>query len=190
MGKPGACWALFLTFFKASTFTFAGGLAILPALEKDMVEKYKLLPREVFLEYATLSQTLPGVITINCASLVGREAAGVWGMLAAGFGAILPAFVFMLLATVLVNLIPREGIFLGVMRGVRAASAALVLAAAFTLGQHNLKNIFAIVVMIAALVLVLFLKVGAPLVVLLAAAAGYAYQWFRRRGERGRKDVS
>lgn len=176
------CFALFLTFLKASTFTFAGGLAIIPALEKDAVEKYGLLTKDEFMEYATLSQTLPGVIAINCATLVGRRAAGFWGMLAAGFGAILPAFAFMLLATILAKMIPQEGPFLGAMRGIRAASAALVLCAAFSLGRHNIKSVFAVIVMIAAFMLVAVGNVGAPIVVLLAGAAGYVYQRIRRKG--------
>ena len=176
--------------FKASTFTFAGGLAILPALEKDAIKKYELLEREDFLEYATLAQRLPSVIVLNCASFVGRHVAGFWGMLAAGFGAMLPAFGFMLAATVLANLIPKEGAFLGVLRGVRAASAGLLLAAAFTLGQHNVKNVFAVIVMIAAFALVVFGKLGAPLVILLAGLAGYLYQLVKRRGEGRGKRVS
>lgn len=188
--KARECFELFVTFLKASTFTFAGGLAILPALEKDAIVKYKLLKKEDFLEYATLAQTLPGVIVLNCASFVGRHVAGFWGMLAAGFGAMLPAFVFMLAATILANLIPREGAFLGAMRGIRAASAALLLAAAFTLGQHNIKSVFAVVVMIAAFVLVAFGKLGAPLVVLFAALAGYLYQLIKRLREGRDKRVS
>lgn len=189
-GRLYSCFALFVTFLKASTFTFAGGLAILPALEKDMVEKYKLLAKDEFMEYATLSQTLPGVIAINCACLVGRRAAGFPGMLAAGFGAILPAFAFMLLATILIRLIPQQGPFLGAMRGVRAASAALVLSAAFSLGRHNVKDAFAVVVLIAAFALVLVGKVSAPIVVVLAGTAGYAYQRVRRHREGRRKDAS
>lgn len=189
-GTLCACWALFLTFLKASTFTFAGGLAIVPAIEKDAVQKYGLLEKDEFMEYATLSQTLPGVIALNCAALVGRRAAGFWGMLSAGFGAILPAFGFMLLATILSNMIPKEGVFLGVMRGVRAASAALVLAAAFTLGQHNIKDVFGIVVMIAAFALALIGNIGAPLIIVGAALAGFLYQRIRRRREGGKNNAA
>jgi chromate transporter len=78
-------WELFVIFFKAGTFTFAGGLAMLPVIEKDVVEKYRLMPKEDFLEYATLAQTLPGVIALNCACFVGRRAGGFLGMLAYPF---------------------------------------------------------------------------------------------------------
>lgn len=172
-----------MVFFKAGTFTFAGGLAMLPVIEKDVVEKYQLMPREDFLEYATLAQTLPGVIALNCSCFVGRSAGGFFGMLAAGLGATFSAFVLMILATILLQFVPQEGPVAGAFMGIRAASAALVLSAAFTLGRHNLKSSFAVVVMIAALVLVLFADVSAPLVVLAAGVAGYFYQKVKSKGE-------
>lgn len=179
--KTNRYLALFLTFLKASSFTFAGGLAVVPAIEKDAVEKYGLLSKDEFMEYATLSQTMPGVIALNCATLVGRKAAGVRGMLAAGFGAIIPAFVLMMAATALVRLVPQSGPLWGAMRGVRAASAALLLAAAFSLGRYNLKDVFSVLLMLAGFVLVVFANWGAPLVILLAGMAGCVYQALRRR---------
>jgi len=176
-------WALFVIFFKAGTFTFAGGLAMLPVIEKDVVEKYKLMPKEDFMEYATLAQTLPGVIALNCACFVGRRAGGFLGMLVAGFGATFSAFALMIAATVLLQFVPQEGPVAGAFMGIRAASAALVLSAAFSLGRHNLKSRFAVVVMLAAFALVLFAKVSAPLVVLAAGAAGYVYQRIKSKGE-------
>lgn len=174
-------WALFVIFLKAGTFTFAGGLAMLPVIQKDVVENYKLLEKAEFLDYATLAQTLPGVIAVNCACFVGRRAAGVAGMIAAVLGAIFSAFFLMLLATILLQFIPQTGPVVGAFRCIRAASAALVLSAAFTLGQHNIRSAFAIAVMLAAFVLVLFLGASSPLVILAAGIAGYLYQRLQTR---------
>ena len=149
---------------------------MLPLIEKDVVEKYSLLGRDDFLEYATLSQALPGVIAINCASFVGRRVAGTPGMLAAGFGAALPAFALMLAATVAIQYIPQSGPAMGAMRGVRASSAALLLAAAFTLGANNIKSAFSVIVVIAAFACVLFLNISAPLVIVAAGVSGYLYR--------------
>lgn len=168
-------WALFIIFFKAGTFTFAGGLAMLPVIEKDVVEKNKLMEREEFMEYAALAQTLPGVIAVNCAAFVGRSAGGALGMLVACFGATVSAFAFMILATVLLNLIPREGPLFGAFEGIRAASAALILSAAFSLGKYSVKNVFSVAIMIAAFVLALFTKISVLFIVLGAAAVGIVY---------------
>ena len=176
-------WALFIIFFKAGTFTFAGGLAMLPVIEKDVVEKYKLMAKDDFMEYATLAQTLPGVIALNCAAFVGRRTAGTLGMLVAGFGATFSAFVLMMVATILLQFIPQQGPVVGAFRCIRAASAALVLSAAFSLGKHNLKNTFSIIVMLAAFTLVFFANISAPLVILAAGIAGYLYQRVKSRSK-------
>ena len=173
--KFSTLWALFVIFFKAGTFTFAGGLAMLPVIEKDITEKYKMMDREEFLEYATLAQTLPGIIALNCATFVGRRVAGFPGMLAAGIGATISAFVLMLLATIAMKYVPQTGPAIGAMRGIRATSAAMIFAAAFSLCQHNLKSVYSVIVMLVAFSLVLFLNVSTPLVVLLACVAGILY---------------
>ena len=182
-------WGLFLIFFKASSFTFAGGLAMIPVIQKDVVDKYRLMSKEEFLEYATLAQTMPGVIALNCATLVGRHSSGFLGMLFAGMGAIFPAFFLMLIATILLNMIPREGVVYGVMRGVRATSAALVLGAAFTLGRHNIKNAFAVILCLLSFFLVAVCHVGAPFAILGAGIAGYVFYRIRRHRKERRADV-
>lgn len=180
-------WELFVIFFKAGTFTFAGGLAMLPVIQKDIVDKYKMMPEADFIEYATLAQTLPGVIAVNCASFIGRRAAGTIGMLIASIGATVSAFVLMIIATVLLQIIPQHGPVVGAFEGIRAASAALVLSAAFTLGHHNLKSAFAIIVMLIAFVLVLFANVSAVIVIVAAGVAGYIYLRIKTPVKRGTK---
>ena len=183
ISKAKKLQVLFWIFFKAGTFTFAGGLAMLPVIEKDIVEKYKMMSKEDFLEYATLAQTLPGVIAVNCASFVGKSTAGFAGMFIASFGAIFSAFVLMIAATILIRFIPETGPAVGAMNGVRAASTALILSAAFSLGAHNLKSAFAIVIMLAAFGAVFFLSVGTPIVIIAAGIVGYLYRRFIQKKE-------
>jgi len=183
--KTKLLWPLFYTFFKAGTFTFAGGLAMLPVIEKDVVENYKLLSKDEFLEYAALAQTLPGVIAVNCASFVGRHTGGTIGMLIASLGATISAFILMLAATIAIQYIPQTGPVIGAMRCIRAASAALILSAAFTLGANNLRNTFSVIMMLAAFASVFIFSVSTPLVVLAAGVIGFGYQRLinRKRGE-------
>ena len=159
---------------------------MLPVIEKDVVEKYELLDKDEFIEYATLSQTLPGVIALNCAGFVGRRAAGTAGMLAAGLGATISAFFLMIAATIALQHIPETGPAVGAMNCIRAASSALILSAAFTLGAHNLKAAFAVIVMLAAFTFVAFLKISTPLTVLFAGIAGYIYRRYmeKKAGEK------
>lgn len=171
-------WGLFKIFFKAGTFTFGGGLAMLPVIEKDVVERYHFCDRETFMEYATLSQSLPGVIALNCATFVGRHAGGTLGMLVAALGSTISAFVLMLAATVAIGFLPEAGPVVSAMECIRAASAALVLSAAFSLGRHNLKSVFAVILMLTAFTAIAVFNISAPLVILGAGAIGYLYQEF------------
>ena len=166
---------LFWIFFKAGTFTFSGGLAMLPLIQKDVIEKYKMLDKDTFLDYAALSQTLPGIISLNCGIFVGRTVAGIAGAAAAGFGVVLPAFVTMLAATILLEFIPRTGVVESVFAGVRSASAALILYSAISLGSRNFKKPFPVIMIAIAFVSVLFFNVSAFFVILFAAFSGLAF---------------
>jgi chromate transporter len=180
---------LFWIFLKAGTFTFAGGLAMLPLIQKDVIEKYKMLDDEAFLEYAALSQTLPGMISLNCAIFVGKSAAGLPGALAAGLGTVLPAFALMLAAAALINFIPRTDRVESAFKGVRAASAALILYSAIKLGKKDMRRLFPVIVAAASFVLVLFFSVDAFPVILSAAAAGVAVTLARGRKGDGERDA-
>lgn len=173
---------LFKTFFIASLFTFAGGLAMLPVLQRDLVENNQLIDEDDFLEYATLSQTLPGMIVLNCACFVGKKIAGWRGMFSAAFGAILPAFVLMLIATMLYAILPMTARIESAFLGVRAASSAMILTAALTLYQHNIRNRYGTLVMIVSFGLLFVLNLSAPLVLLISAVFGLLYYQFGRKG--------
>ncbi|MBS7577029.1 MULTISPECIES: chromate transporter [unclassified Enterococcus] len=173
---------LFKTFFIASLFTFAGGLAMLPVLQRDLVESNQLIDEDDFLEYATLSQTLPGMIVLNFACFVGKKLAGWRGMFYAAFGAILPAFVLMLAATMLYSILPMTTRLQSAFLGIRAASSAMILTAAITLYQHNIRNRYGILVLLISLSLLFILNLSAPLVLLIAALFGFTYYRFSQKG--------
>ena len=163
---------LFWIFFKAGTFTFAGGLAMLPLIQKDVIEKYGLMDKDTFLDYAALSQTLPGVISLNCAVFVGSKAAGASGALAAGFGTVLPAFAAMLAVVMLLDVIPRTDLIEKIFAGLRSGSAALILYSAIKLSGKSFKKIFPVILIAVSFIASLFFKADASIIIICAAAAG------------------
>ena len=167
---------LFWVFFKAGTFTFSGGLAMLPLIQKDVIDKYEMLDKETFLEYAALSQTLPGVISLNCGVFVGTKVAGPAGAFAAGLGTILPAFAAMLAVAMLLERIPKTGVIQNIFAGVRSASAALILYSAISLAGKNLKKFFPLLLLAISFAAVLFFNANAFFVIIGAALAGYLYK--------------
>lgn len=171
---------LFKTYLLAGTFTFSGGLAMLPIIEKELCEKYELIDKESFYEYAALSQTFPGIIALNNAFLIGKKISGVSGMIFAGLAAVLPAYVLMALATMLYKLIPQNGTVMAAMTGVRASSAAFLFAAAYTTARYNLKSKINIFIAILCFVLTLFNLLDVPILIILSALIGILYMKLRK----------
>lgn len=165
-------WRLFKVYLLAGTFTFSGGMAMLPVIERELCQKSHLISQADLYEYSTLAQTFPGVIALTNAYLVGKKINGTSGMLVAGFGAILPAFVLMSAATALYQQLPQTGVILSILTGVRAASAGLLFSAAFTLARYNLRDRWSLLLAFICLALTLFNLLSAPSLIILAALVG------------------
>ncbi len=87
---------IFWTFFKISPVTFGGGFAMVPLIEKEIVEKRKWLDSEEVADVFALSQSIPGAVAINSATFIGHRIGGVKGALAAMIGVSLPTFLIVL----------------------------------------------------------------------------------------------
>lgn len=176
-------WLLFKIYLIAGTFTFSGGLAMLPLIEREVVHKHHLMTKAELYEYSTLAQTLPGVIALTNAFLVGRKINGRAGMFAAGLGAILPAFILMSLATTAYQMIPQSGVTLSILSAVRAASAAFLFSAAYSLAKFNLTDWVTITVALVCFGLTAFSLVSAPTIIVGAGILGVALTAQKRRAK-------
>src|SRR4051812_20212818 len=87
---------LFWTFFKIAPVTFGGGFAMIPLIEKEVVEKRKWLKSEDVTDVFALSQSVPGAVAINSATFIGQRIGGIKGAIAAMIGVSLPTFLIVL----------------------------------------------------------------------------------------------
>jgi len=83
---------LFLTFMKVGAFTFGGGYAMIPIIQKEVVEKRKWANNSDILDILAISESTPGPISVNAATYIGFRVAGFWGSFFATLGLILPSF--------------------------------------------------------------------------------------------------
>ena len=157
---------------------------MLPLIQKDVIDKYEMLDKDTFLEYAALSQTLPGVIALNCGIFVGKKVAGIAGALIAGLGTVIPAFVGMLAVAVLLHLMPRTGIINAIFAGLRSASAALILYSAISLSGKNFKRLFPIALIALSFIAVFFFGANAFIIIIGAALAGLSAKYATERKAR------
>ncbi len=173
-------WVLFFTFARIATLVVGGGYAILPVVEESFSKKNKWLTSEELLDMMGLVQTVPGIIACNSAIYVGRRIAGLGGILAAAFGVCLPSvLIILMIAMFFPNLNPENPWLLGAFRGVRACITGLVMMTAFRMAKKVLKSWFEYGIALAALILVLLLKVEPVYVILGAMVPGVLYAWFQ-----------
>lgn len=171
---------LLKVYLLAGAFTFSGGMAMLPVIERELYEKYGLIDKESLYEYATLAQTFPGVIALTNACFVGKKINGTNGMIFAGVGAILPAYILMSIATLLYQLVPQHGPILSALAAIRATSASFLFAAAYTVAKYNLKAKVNIIIALSCFVCTVLNLIGAPILILLSALIGILIIYTRK----------
>lgn len=170
---------IFLTFFKIGMFTIGGGLAMIPIIKDEFVNKQKWLNDEDITDVLALSQALPGVIAINAATFVGYKIAGTFGSCIATFGTILPSFLIIFtIVQVFTAGISSNPYVLKAFMGINAAVTALLFVATYKMMQGVIKTKFAALVAIASFVGVAKFNLDISTVVITAAFSGYIYYSF------------
>ena len=128
---------LFTTFFRIGLFTFGGGYAMLPMLEREIVEKNNWSTRADILDYFAISQCIPGIIAANTATIIGYTRRRAWGALFATVGVISPSIIIItIIAAALSNFMDYQPV-MSAFAGVRAGVTALIFAAAINLFKSN-----------------------------------------------------
>ncbi len=159
---------LFTTFFKVGTFTIGGGYAMIPLIQREVVERRRWLSEEEMLDVIALSQTMPGILAANIAALVGQRLRGTRGALVAVAGNILMPIVFILLIALFFRQFKDNPTVEAIFMGIRPAVVALIAAPVFNLARKagvTLKTVW--IPILAALLISLF---GiSPILVILAA---------------------
>ena len=170
--KIGLLWRIFSTFFKIGAFTFGGGYAMVPLIQREASEKHGWVTDEDILDIVAIAESTPGPIAINSATFVGYRACGVLGSIAATLGVVLPSFVIILTISGILREFQENVYVQYAFRGIRCGVLALILKAMWGMYKKCKKNIPAYIVMVAAFLLVAFLKVKTILVIIACAVFG------------------
>lgn len=150
---------IFLTFLKIGAFTFGGGYAMVPLIQREASEKQGWVTDEDILDIVAIAESTPGPIAINSATFVGYRACGVLGSVCATLGVVLPSFLIILAISSVLREFQENAYVQYAFRGIRAGVLALILKAMWGMYKKCRKNVPAYIVMAAAFVLVAFLKV-------------------------------
>ena len=118
-------WTLFLTFVKIGMFTIGGGYAMLPLIQRDVVDR-GWMTKEDFIDVFSVAQSLPGIFAVNIAIFVGYKLKKTWGGFVCALGTILPSFVIMLLIALFFTQVKDNVWVEKAFMGLRPAVVALI----------------------------------------------------------------
>lgn len=160
---------LFLIFSKVSSLTIGGGYAMIPVIEDFLVKKYKILNEEEFLDIISKAQTVPGVIAINTAILLGYKLCGVSGAIAAILGSAVPPFIIVLIIASLFNKFSDNKIINGFFLGARVGVTVILSNLCLQLLIKYKKNKLSLVVTFMGALSIVFFNLPSVLILFVVA---------------------
>ncbi len=170
--KLKTCLTLFLTFLKIGAFTFGGGYAMIPIIEKEMVEKHKWIKSEDILDIFAIAESTPGPIAINSATFIGYKIGGVFGSFCATFGVVLPSFVIISIISLVLREFSDIKAVQYAFNGIRAGVLALIIKALVSMYKKAPKDIFSYILMGTSFVLAAFTDINVIFVIIGCGLAG------------------
>lgn len=165
-------WPLFATFFKIGAFTFGGGHAMIPLIQRETVENKKWITDDDILEIIAIAESTPGPVAINSATFVGYRTCGFWGAVCATLGVVLPSFLLILIIAYLLEGFMEYPAVQYAFKGINAGVLALLCKALWNMYKKSPKGWAAYVVMGGSFILTAVLKVNAFIVILGCAVFG------------------
>ena len=158
---------LFWTYLKIGTFTLGGGYAMLPLIQREVVDREGWIDEKEFLNMIALAQAAPGLIAVNSAIFIGWRVGGWRGVAGAVLGAVLPSFVIILAIAMVFSEWKELPAVEAAFKGIRPAVVALIAAPLVKMAKASKISWFTALIPIAAVVLIWLLHVN-PVWVILA----------------------
>ena len=168
-------WDLYRAFFTIGGLTFGGGYAMLPMLEREIVNKHKWSTNEELLNYFAIGQCTPGIIAVNTATFVGYKLRGIAGGVAATLGVISPSIVIIVLIAMLLENFMDILWVQHAFAGIRVAVCALIVSSVIKLAKSNLKKWWHIALAAVGFVVVALLGLSPVWVVIACAVLSFIF---------------
>ncbi|MGI6176984.1 MAG: chromate transporter [Eubacterium sp.] len=165
---------LLLVSIKVGALTFGGGYAMLPILEREVVEGKKWNTEEEILDYYALSQCLPGILMTNTMAFVGEKKRGKVGAAVAAVGAAIPSFIVISIIAVLLSTFADYPAVQHAFAGIRACVCVLIFNSILKMWKSSVVDKWCGVIFAAVVVGSAFTDISPVLFVVIAAAAGIA----------------
>ena len=170
---------LFWTFCKIGALTFGGGYAMLPLIQREIVENKKWSTEKEILDYYAVGQCTPGVIAVNTATFIGYKLRGIIGGIVATLGVIFPSIVIILIIATFLQNFADLAIVQSAFAGIRVAVFALIITTVVKLIKSSIKDYLGVIIAIIAFVISAFIGLSPVYVVIAAALTGFISKGLR-----------
>lgn len=178
---------LFCTFFRIGLFTFGGGYAMLPLLQREIVEKKHWATEEELLDYFAVGQCTPGIIAVNTATFVGFKEKKLSGAIFATLGIVSPSLVIITVIAALLSNFAHIAAVQNAFAGIRVAVCVLILNSIVKLWKKSVVDKLTLGVFIAVFLGSVLLSHVSPVVFIVAAAVlGIVVRVWLRTGKEGK----
>ena len=165
-------WELYISWFKMGLFTFGGGYAMLPMIQRDVVEKKKWASEDEIMDYYAIGQCTPGIIAVNTATFVGYKVKGISGGIIATLGVVSPSLIIITIIAAFLTNFQDIVIVQQALSGIRISVCILMSVSIYKLAKKSVTNIFGITLCVIAFVMSYFTSVSTVLLVVVAGICG------------------
>lgn len=166
---------LFISFMKIGAFTFGGGYAMLPLIQKEIVDNKGWATEEEIMDYYAVSQCTPGIIMVNTATFIGYYQKGITGGIIATMGVITPSIIIILVIASILTAFSSLAVVQHALAGIRVAVCVLVLNAIVKLWKSGIKDTFGILLFATVLAAVSFTNLPTVVFVIVSAVCGIVF---------------
>ncbi len=178
-------WQLFVSFFKIGLFTFGGGYAMLPLIQKETVEKHGWIEETDVTDIFAISQITPGVIAVNAATFIGYKVGGFLGSLFATLGVVLPSFIIICVIFLILTPFMENKWVSAALTGIKMGVILLLCISVVKLAKANKLDAFFYVMATIAFLLASFTSINVIYILIGAIIVGIFYV-FIKNSSRGK----
>lgn len=166
---------LYFVFLKIGTFSFGGGYAMLPFMQREIVENNYWISMSQFSDIIGISQMTPGPVAINSATFVGYKVGGVGGSLVATLGVITTSFILVTIINKILDKFKESITVKAMLAGMRPILIALIIYAFIDLAKESYVDLKSIIITIIIGIILVSKKVHPILVIVIAAILGLIF---------------
>lgn len=179
---------IYYTFAKIGTFTIGGGLAMMPMMQKELIDKHHWITEEDLIDYYAVGQSTPGIVAVNVSTFVGYRQLGVLGGIVATLGMVTPSLVIIMLLAGVINSIDEYPVVQKALRGINVAVAALLTSVIVKFAKKTIKKPVHAVYMMISFVLVIWLKIPSFWIIIAALCMGVFLTYREKKSVKSEKN--